>query len=54
MREPSFKWQAFVVERTLFAGRAPNWKGFQHRPKGSADVGNIGKCCEGFAGISAK
>ena len=51
MREPSFEWETFVVERALFARWALDWKGFRRGPKSWVGVGNIGKCYEGFVGI---
>ena len=43
-----------MVEQVPFARQAPGWKGFRRGPKSLVDVGHIGKCCEGFAGISAR
>jgi len=43
-----------VVERVPFAGWALDWRGFRCGPKSLVNVGHIGKCCEGFVGVSAK
>ena len=43
-----------MVEQVPFAGQAPDWKGFRHGPKNLVGVGHIGKCCEGFVGVSTK
>ena len=54
MWEPSFEWGPFVVEQVPIAGQALDWKGFRRGSKSLVGVGHMGKCCEGFVGVSAK